>query len=108
MSAVAIKSLADGQLAAGVGDLYEAPAATQTLVKRITLVNTHSSALVVNLYFKASGITARRITPKDYSLAAGALLIMGDEVTLEAADKIQGSGGTASKVDFVLSGVENS
>lgn len=106
---IAIKSLGDGQLAAGIGDLYEAPTATQALVKSITQVNTHSSALTVNLYFKASGQTARRIIPKDYSLAASAKMeAIEDSITLEAGDKIQGSGGTASKVDYVISGVENS
>lgn len=106
---IAIKSLADGQLASSIGDLYEAPASTQAIIKRITLVNTSDdTAKTVNLYFLASGGTARRIIPKDYSLAAKALLIMEDEVTLEAADKIQGDAASATMIDFVISGVENS
>ncbi len=104
----AIKSLADGQLAASKGTIYTCPTAKQAIISTITLVNDHSSALVVNLYFKASGGTSRMITPKNYSLAAGAQLIMKDEITLEAADVIEGSGGTASLVDFVISGEENS
>ena len=71
------------------------------------MVNTYGSALTVNLYFKASGGTSRQIIPST-SLAAGYLLVMDDEVTLEAADIIEGSGGTASEVDYVISGVENS
>ena len=104
----AIKSLADGQLAATKGTIYTTPAATQTIVKRITLVNTDTVARAVNLYFKASGGTSRRITPKDYSLAVGALLVMEDEVTLEAADIIEGDAAAATVVDYVVSGIENS
>lgn len=108
MADVAIKSLSDGQLAAAKGTIYTTPAATQTIAKKITLVNTHTSAEAVNLYFKASGGTSRRIIPKDYSLATGAELVMRDEVFLEAADILEGDTTTASKVDFVISGVENS
>ena len=105
---VAIKSLADGQLGTAEATLYTAPAATQTIIKRITLVNTDSSARTVNLYFKASGGTSRSIIPVDTSLAIGALLVMDDEVTLEAADVIRGKGAVASQIDYVISGVENS
>ena len=109
MAEAAIKSLADGQLEATKGTIYTAPAATQTIVQSITLVNTHSSALTINIYFKASGGTSRRIIPKDTSLAASAMMEVLDKLlTLEAADIIEGSGGTGSLVDFVISGVENS
>ena len=105
---VAIKSLADGQLADAKATLYTTPAATQTVINRITLVNTNSSGESINLYFKASGGTSRRITPKNYTLAVDALFIMDDVVTLEPADIIEGDTTTAAKVDFVISGAENS
>uniref|UniRef100_A0A6H2A1Q0 Uncharacterized protein n=1 Tax=viral metagenome TaxID=1070528 RepID=A0A6H2A1Q0_9ZZZZ len=105
---VKIKSLSDGQLAATKGTLYTAPAATQTIIKSITLVNTNTTAETVNLYFTASGGTSRRIIPKNTSLPAGALLVMDNEVTLEAADIIEGDSTTTSVTDFVISGVENS
>ncbi len=108
MAEAAIKSLADGQLTASKGTIYTCPAATQTIVQSIILVNSHSSALVVNIYFKASGGTSRRISPKDYSLAAGAMMEVDKPVTLEAADILEGSGGTVEKVDFTISGIENS
>ena len=103
-----IKSLADGQLPSSKGTLYTTPAATQTIINRITLVNTNSSTESVNLYFKASSGTSRRIIPKDYSLIAAALFVMDDAVTLEAGDILEGDTTTASKVDYVISGVENS
>ena len=109
MAEVAIKSLSDGQLAATKGTIYTCPAATQTIVQSITLVNTHSSALTVNIYFKASGGTSRSIIPKDTSLAAGAMMECLDKAkTLEAADILEGSGGTAAKIDYVISGIQNS
>jgi len=105
---IAIKSLADGQLASSKGTIYTAPTAKQAIIKKITLVNTNTSAEAVNLYFKASGGTSRRIIPKDLTLGIGYLLVMDDEQTLEAADIIEADTTTASKVDFVVTGVENS
>jgi hypothetical protein len=62
--------LADGQLADSEGNLY-ASGADATVVLSITLVNTHTSAVTVNLYLKPSAGTSRRIIPKTTSLAAG-------------------------------------
>ena len=104
---VDIKSLADGQLALSKATLYTAPAATQTVISSITLVNTDSSARTVNLYFKASGGTSRRIIPKDLSLAIGALFTYTGSVSLEAADILEGDASAATVVDYVLNGVEN-
>jgi len=64
-----LKNLADGQLAATIGDLYTS--AGTDVAKTIVLVNTDSSARTVNLYHTPSGGTARRIIPKDTSLGAG-------------------------------------
>ncbi len=104
---VDIKSLADGQLAASKATLYTAPAATQAVANSITLVNTDSSARTVNLYFKASGGTSRRIIPKDLSLAVGAEFTLNRSLSLEAADILEGDASAATVVDFVISGVEN-
>jgi len=108
MAEIAIKSLADGQLANSKGTIYTTPAATQTIIKRITLVNKNSTTEAVNLYFKASGGSSRNIIPVDTQLKTKHLLVMDDEVTLEAADIIEGDTDTASQVDYVISGVENS
>lgn len=102
-----IKSLADGQLATSKGTLYTAPSNTQAVVTKISLVNTSGGTVRVNLYFKASGGTSRRIIPKDNELKGGHLLVMDDEQTLEAADIIEGDASSGSTVDYVLSGFEN-
>jgi len=67
---------ANGQLAAATGDLYTAPAsgsypAGGIIIKTIILVNTDSSDRTVNLYLLPNGGTARRILPKDLSIAIG-------------------------------------
>ena len=69
LDANAIKQLADGQLADATGDLYTADSAD--VVATIVLVNTHDSALTCNLFILPSAGTARRLIPKDTSLAAG-------------------------------------
>lgn len=104
---VAIKALADGQLANSKGTIYTTPASTQAVVKNIILVNTGASANTVNLYVKP-GATSRRIIPKDLSLATGAQFVMSDEITLEAADLIEGDASTAAEVDFVINGITES
>jgi len=105
---IAIKQLADGQLPATTGDLYTVPASTQALIKTIKAVNTNTTTETVNLYLKPSGGTARRLIPKDLQLSAGYLLVVDDELTLEAGDKIQGDTTTAAMVDYTISGVEES
>ncbi len=106
---VSIKSLSDGQLANSKGTLYTAPTSKQAIVKSIHLCNTNSSAETVNIYFKASGGTSRYII-KGVSLAASASteVLPVSDITLEAADIIEGDTTNASKVDYILSGIENS
>ena len=106
MTTIVMKQLGNGQLANSIGDLYTVPAVTTALIKSITLVNTNTSAETVNLYvLKASG-AARRIIPKATILGAGYMLEYDSVITLEAGDKLQGDTTTASRVDFVISGVQ--
>lgn len=103
---VAVKSLADGQLPVSIGDLYTCPASTQAIIKTIKIVNTNTTAEAVNIYVLKASSTARRIAPKAFSLAAAYMMVLDDEVTLEAGDKIQGDSTTAAKCDFTIFGVE--
>ena len=105
--AVAIKALADGQLANSKGTIYTTPASTQTVVKNIILVNTGAGANTVNLYVKP-GATSRRIIPEDLSIPAGGQFTMDTELTLEAADLIEGDAASAAEVDFVINGITES
>ncbi len=101
-----IKSLADGQLGAAKAALYTVGASTQAIIKTITLVNTDGSARTVNLYICVSGGSSRRIISMDMSLATKHCFIYDDELTLEAADKIEGDADAANVVDYTINGVE--
>lgn len=106
MTGKAIKSLADGQLGSTKATLYTAPTSTSSVVKRITLVNTSSGVIKVNLYFKASGGTSRRIIPYDMELEGYYSGVMDDDIAMEAGDIIEGDASSASIIDYVISGVE--
>lgn len=90
-----------GQLAAAKGTLYEVPASTSAIVKSIRLVNATAGALTVNLYFKSG--TSRRAIPKDYSLAAGALLEVETADVLLTTDLVEGDASAATSVDYWIS-----
>ena len=80
-----LKNLADGQLAATIGDLYTS--ASTDAATTITLVNTDSVARTVNLYHTPSGGTARRVIPKDLSLSAGySVVIDGGDIRIIGTD----------------------
>ena len=101
-----VKSLGDGQLATSKGTLYTVPAGKQAVITKVSLVNTSGGAVKVNLYFKASGGTSRRIIPKDMEIEGGGLAVMDDEQTMDAADIIEGDAAVGSSIDYTVSGVE--
>lgn len=104
---IQIKALKDGQLGTTAnGQLYPVPAGKTAIVKSMRFVNTHTSAITINVYYKKKDGTARKLLPANISLAAGAALIDDSEITLEAEGEIQGDASTAAKVDYVFSGVE--
>lgn len=106
--ALTVKTLADGQLPTVKAALYTAPAAGAG-VKFFRLVNASASVVTLNLYLKKSGGTSRRIVPKDYSLAAGALLDVLDAVQaigMETGDAIEGDCSAGTAVDYVINGGE--
>jgi len=104
--ALDIKNIAEGQLPSSTGDLYTVSASTKTIIKSITLVNTNTIIETINLYLLKSGSSARRIIPKDMQLGVGYSLIFDDVLTLGTGDKIQGDTTTGSKVDYTISGTE--
>lgn len=106
MATMTIKSLADGQLPNSKGTLYTVGASTSTIVKRITYVNTNTTTESVNLYIKRSGSTSRRIIPKDLQLAGSYMVIDDDTHALATGDLIEGDTTTATKVDYLIEGVE--
>jgi hypothetical protein len=104
---ITIKNLANGQLPNSKGTLYTVPASTQAVIKSITLYNTNTTAETVALYILKSAGTSRQISTGSL-VASGGFMIDDTEYTLGAGDIIQGNTTTASKVDFVISGIEES
>jgi hypothetical protein len=102
-----LKNLADGQLAATIGDLYTS--AATDLAKTIVLTNTDSVARTINLYHTPSGGTARRILPKDMSLAAGGTILFdGENVSIVGADGAPvGGSPTITDGSLTIAKIEN-
>ena len=100
---VSIKSLADGQVATSKGTIYTAPTGKTAVVTNVKMVNTSSGPVKVNLYFKASGGTSRRI---DLEIEGGGLAIMDNEQTMEAGDIIEADATSGSTIDYSVNGVE--
>src|SRR5438876_7452347 len=89
--AIIIKALGAGTISvSGTSDLYTVPTTGSAIVSSVRLVNgTTAVTTAMNLYAKPSGLTARRIHNKDFTLAAGLGLVLEDVVTLGPGDKIQ-------------------
>lgn len=101
-----IANLANGQLPATKQTLYTCPVGKSAVVLGIDLVNTDSGSRVVNLYYKKSGGTSRRISPKDMSMAANFYFPRTGKITMAAGDVIEGDADSANLVDYVINGVE--
>lgn len=106
--AATIKNLGEGQLPAAKGTLYTVPATTSAVVLVILLVNTDSVDRTVNLYYKKSGGTSRKLLPVDTVIVAGRKLTMEEKITMGAGDEIEGEATAATVIDYVISGVERS
>lgn len=103
-----IKNLGEGQLPAAKGTLYAVPANTSAVVLSIILVNTDSVDRAVNIYYKKSGGTSRRLIPANTLAIAGRKLTIEEKITMAAGDAIEGDAAVASIVDYDVNGVERS
>lgn len=98
------KVLADGQLATTKTVVFTAT--TATYVKSLTLFNDNAAEQTVLVYLKpgATSRKARRfvLTQNEHANA----IDPGEIILLESGDEIEAQTTTASAVDFVLMGVE--
>jgi hypothetical protein len=109
MGIFAAKNLGEGQLTVtGEETLYTVPAGRTTIIRSIHLTNTDTVRRTLNVYYKKSGSASRRIAPKNMSLSPGFTLILENTITMTVGDKICGDAEVNSKVDYVISGVEES
>lgn len=100
------KVLADGQFATSKGTLYTVPGSTKTYVKFFSVHNTNAATQTVNVYLKP-GATSRQVVRLSLAQneSANILDIVGS-FTLEAGDLVEGDTTTASALDYVITGVE--
>jgi hypothetical protein len=87
--------------------LYTVPAATTTLILKLTYCETSGAEIAVNAYLRKSG-TSRRIMDKNYALPSNESrdISNAQKHVLETGDSIRGDAATGSAVDWVLSIVE--
>lgn len=101
-------SLANGQLPAAKGTLYTSVG--ETAVKQIVLVAAAAGAYTVNVYFKKSGGTSRRIIPPALPMdnadpdKAAQVDCLEWTMEMEDGDEIEGDCSSAASIDYVISG----
>lgn len=106
--AVAIKTLAAGQLPNTKTTLYTVPASTSALLT-ITLAATGASARTVNIYIKRSGGTSRRVLGMDTNMDPGDVGYIDHEGrpwSLATGDIVEGDASAATEIDYTIDGVE--
>lgn len=99
--------LANGQLPAAKGTLYTVPGGKKAYVKYVGAFNPSGGTETIRFYIKKAAGTSRQI-------ARGVLLTnetlraieQGETLNLGAGDIIEGDTTTATTVDYLISGVE--
>ena len=104
------KNMGTGQLSTSATTMYTAPAATNGIVRRLTLYNTSSSNVSVDIFRVASGgaITdaGAQVTTKTVPAGRPYVVYEIEGHNLATGETIQGTAGTASVIDYNMSGTE--
>ena len=95
--------LGEGQLPSAKGTLYTVPGGTVTYVRAIRVHNPSGGTETITLYLKP-GATSRVLTQA--VLGSKETLVIDDPITLQAGDLIEGVTTTATTVDYVITGGE--
>jgi len=77
----------------------------------VRVVNRDTTARTINIYYLRNGLTnnatnVRYLFPIGMSVAASALAMDDNEITLGAGDQIVGDASAATQLDCVISGIE--
>jgi len=96
---------------AGIGTsyttVYAAPSSTTTVVLAVSLCNTTTGSIVVDVQFRDSGSSARKmLTSVDIPAGSTLEVLSGQKYILEATDDIQIKSDTASSLDVVMGVME--
>jgi hypothetical protein len=97
------KVLGEGQVASSKGTIYTVPASTSAYVKSITFYNTNAATQTLNIYLKP-GATSRQI--RRVSLAQYESYEFTSPYVLETGDLIEADTTTATAVDYIITGIE--
>jgi hypothetical protein len=113
------KILARGQLPSSVGVLYTAPVSNtgaKAIVKELWLSNTDTATRTITLYVVEAGgaVADNRAVMKDITIAAKTWYRIPTSFVLDSAvigstltgDTLQGLSDAASKITYLVSGVE--
>ena len=107
MATFTAKTIADGQMATSETNMYLVPAATKGYVKQVTIYNTNAAQQTISIFIKRSGGTSRQIRRFVLDQYESVDLVDdGDTLELSTGDAIRGLTTTATAVDYVVMGVE--
>ncbi len=95
-----LKVLARGELSGSLASLYEVPSDVVTIVKSITLCNTHASARTVTLDIEGVAVVS------EHSIDGKDTLVIPLTLVMEAEDVLSGVASAAGDVDYYISGIE--
>lgn len=98
--------MGEGQLAASKTAVYTVPASTSAYVKFINVFNTNTSNETIIFYINTNGTSRKWRQLVLEANESATLLDDGASLQLEAADIIEAETTTALKVDYVVTGVE--
>lgn len=102
------KAIADGQLPTTLGVLFTATASIGTYVKEFTVFNNNAVNQVIETFVNRQGVERSWRRLEIELNEQGDLLTDGETMMLEQGDTISGRTTTATAVDFIISGVEES
>lgn len=95
------KRLCSGTLTDSNATLYTAPAATTTIIKALTLCNKTATPTTATIKFDAIEVICTYTI-----LAYDTVTIPFFDQIIEATELIEGSSGTASAINYYISGIE--
>lgn len=99
------KILANGQFAATKTTIYTTPASTTTYVRRFAIFNSGANTENVKIYIKVSAGTSRLVDLGTLLTGERADVDL-EYYTLSAGDVIEAQTTTASAVDYIIAGAE--
>lgn len=101
------KSIADGQVGIAQAAIYTVPGGVIGFVKQVYCFNTNAAVQTLDFWIKRSGGTSRKFhTVTLEQNESVELLDQGETIELSAGDAIEAQTTTASAVDYVVTGVE--